>query len=103
LPLAATLPPGCRSYNHIPRFPQFTDDFDNDEEAVEEDKEQLDQVPLSFRAQQVKHILQEMDHMDFLLPFSSLDLDGVEWGVLVLEYCILGVDGCGSRSSILSI
>jgi hypothetical protein len=52
-------------------------DFDNDEEAVEEDKEQLDQVPLSFRAQQVKHILQEMDRINLKL---SDFLDALSWG-----------------------
>jgi len=44
-------------------------DFGKDKEAVEEDKEQLDQVPLSFLAQKVKHILEEMDRISNLPIF----------------------------------
>jgi hypothetical protein len=54
-------------------------DFGEDEleEAVEEDQEQLDQVPLSFSAQKVKHILEEMDRINLKLADF---LDALSWG-----------------------
>ena len=54
-----------------------TEIFSEDEEAVEEDQEKLDQVPLSLSAQKVKHILGEMDHINFKLANF---LNALSWG-----------------------
>jgi len=51
-------------------------DFSEDE-AVEEDREQPDPVPLSFSAQKVKHILEEMDRINLKLADF---LDALSWG-----------------------